>query len=79
MLKTKIAHAVVSSHLLEDQICRIPARVAGIKAQAAKNEITIKFLEPSSFEDIAAEANAWKKFMNEKAEPSLLDYLEHFD
>ena len=32
VLKTKIAHAVVSSHLLEDQLCLIPARVAGIKA-----------------------------------------------
>ena len=39
VVKTEIAHAAVSSHLLEDQICRIPARVAGIKSQAAKNEM----------------------------------------
>ena len=65
MLKTKIAYAIVSSHLLEDQIHLIPTRVAGIKAQAAKHEITIRFLEPSGFENIAADANEWKKFMNE--------------
>ena len=70
VLKTKIGHVVVSSHLLEDQLRLIPARVAGIKAQATKHEITITFLEPSGFENIAADANVWKKFMNEQAEPS---------
>ena len=70
VLKTEIAHAVVSSHLLEDQLRLIPAKVAGIKAQATKHGITIKFIEPSGFENIAANANAWRKFMNEQAEPS---------
>ena len=70
VLKIEIAHAVVSSHLLEDELRLISARVAGIKYQAAKHEITIIFLEPSSFENLAADANAWKKFMNEQAEPS---------
>ena len=70
VLKTEIAHVVVSSHLLEDQLRLIPAKVAGIKAQATKHGITIKFIEPSGFENIAANANAWKKFMNEKVEPS---------
>ena len=70
VLKTKIAHAAVSSHLLEDQLRLIPARVAGIKAQASKHEITIRFLEPSGFENIAADANAWRKFMNEQAGPT---------
>ena len=69
-LKLKIAHAAVSSHLLEDQLRLILVSVAGIKAQAAKHEITIRFLEPSSFENIATEANAWKKFMNEQSDPS---------
>ena len=52
VLKTEIAHATVSSHLLEDQLLLIPARVVGIKAQAAKHEITIRFLEPSGFENM---------------------------
>ena len=70
VLKTEITHASVSSHLLEDQLCMILARVVGIKDQAAKHEITIIFLEPSGFENIAADANAWRKFMNEQVEPS---------
>ena len=70
VLKTEITHAVVSIHLLEDQLCLIPSRIAGVKSQAAQHEITIRFLEPSSFENIAADANVWKKFMNEQAGPS---------
>ena len=70
VIKTEIAHAAVSSHLMEYQLYLILARVAGIKAQAAKHEITTRFLEPSGFENIAADANAWKKFMNEQVEPS---------
>ena len=58
VLKTEITHVVVSSHLLEYQLCLIPTRVAGIKAQDAKHEITIIFLKPFSFENIAADANA---------------------
>ena len=53
VLRIEIAHAAVSSHLLEDQLRLIPTRVEGIKAQAAKHEITIRFLEPSGFENIA--------------------------
>ena len=70
VLKTEIAHVEISNHLLEEQLRLIPARVAGIKAQAAKHEITIKFLEPFSFENIATNANAWRKFMNEQDETS---------
>ena len=60
----------MSVHLLEDQLRLIPARIAGVKAQAAQHEITIRFLEPSGFENIAEEANAWRKFINEQVEPS---------
>ena len=67
MLKTAIAQAAVSSHLLEDQLHLIPARVANIKAQVAKHEVTIRFLEPSEFETIVANANIWKKFINDVA------------
>ena len=75
ILKTEVAHAAVSIHLLEYQLCLIPARIAGIKTQAAQHEITIRFLEPSGFENIAAEENAWRKFMNEQVGPSQLDCL----
>ena len=57
ILKTEVAHAAVSIHLLEDQLHLIPARIAGIKTSAAHHEITIRFLEPSGFENIAIEAN----------------------
>ena len=67
MLKTAIAQAEVSSHLLEDQLWLIPARVENIRSQIAKHEITIKFLEPSGFETIATYANIWKKFINDVA------------
>ena len=49
VLKIAIAQATVSSHLLEDQLRLIPARVANIKSQVAKHEITIGFLDPSGF------------------------------
>ena len=67
ILKTKVAHAAVSIHLLEDQLCLIPAEIAGVKSQAAQHEITIRFLKPSGFENIVVEENIWRKFMNEQA------------
>ena len=70
ILKNAVAHAAMSIHLLEDQLCLIPARIEGVKTQATKYEINIRFLEPSRFETIAVDANAWKNFTNEKAEPS---------
>ena len=65
VLKIAIAQVAVSSHLLGDQLRLIPAKVANIKAQVAKHEITIRFLEPSGFETIATYANVWKKFIND--------------
>ena len=70
ILKTEVAHAAVSIHLLEDQLRLIPARIVSIKTQATQHEITIRFLEPSGFENIAAKENIWRKFMNEQAGPS---------
>ena len=78
VLKNAIAQATVSSHLLEDQRHLISARMENIKSQVVRYEITIRFLEPSSFENIATNANAWKKFMNEQAGPSQLDYSKRF-
>ena len=69
-LKNVIAQAAVSSHLLEDQVRLIPSRVANIKSQVAKHEITIRFLKPSGFETIATDANVWKKFINDQAGPT---------
>ena len=69
ILKTEVAqvaHAAISIHLLEYQLRLILTRIAGIKTQVAQHEITIKFLEPSGFENISAYANAWRKFMNEQ-------------
>ena len=47
-----------------------PARIEVVKNQAAKYEINIRFLEPSKFETISAEAKAWKKFFNDQVGPS---------
>ena len=70
MLKTAIAQVVVSNHLLEDQLRLIPAIMVNIKSQSAKHEITIIFLKPYGFENIATDANLWRRFMNEQAGPS---------
>ena len=70
ILKNAVAHATVSIHLMEDQLCLSPARIEGVRNQASKYEINIHFLEPSVFEGIAAEAQAWKKFINDQAGPS---------
>ena len=70
VLKIAIAQAKVSSHLLEDQLFLILARVTNIKFQAAKHDITIKFLEPSGFKTIATDANVWNKFINDQGGPT---------
>ena len=70
ILKNAVAHAAVSIHLLEDQLRLSPARIEGFKNQAAKYEISIYFLEPYYFESTAAEAQAWKNFINDQAGPS---------
>ena len=70
ILKNAVAHAAVSIHLLEDQMRLIPTNIEGVKTQASKYEIKIRFLEPSGFESIVAYANAWKNFINEQVGPS---------
>ena len=47
-----------------------PTKIEGVKNQATKYEINIRFLEPSGFEGIVAEAHAWKKFINDQVGPS---------
>ena len=41
ILKNAVTQATVSIHLLEDQLCLSPARIEGVKNQAAKYEINI--------------------------------------
>ena len=41
ILKNAVVHAAVSIHLLEDQMGLSPARIEGVKTQAAKYEINI--------------------------------------
>ena len=67
ILKNVVAQATVSIHLLEDQLFLSPSRIEGVKTQAAKYEINIRFLEPSGFEGIATDAHAWKKYINDQA------------
>ena len=65
-----MAHAAVSIHLLEEQLRLSLMRIEVIKNQDAKYEINIHFLEPSDFEGIAVESQAWKKFINDQESPS---------
>ena len=69
-MKDEVAHSAVVVQLLEDQLRLSSARIEVIKNQAAKFEINICFLEPSEFENIASEALAWKRFLNDQAGPS---------
>ena len=76
ILKDAVAHAAVSIHLLEGQLRLIPTKIEGVKTQATKYKINIRFLEPSGFENIETDANAWKKFPIEQAGPSSYNVLE---
>ena len=64
VLKSVIAQAAISNCLLEDQLRVLPARMANIKAQASKHEVTVRFLGPSDFELIVLDSMAWKQFIN---------------
>ena len=66
----EIGHTTVSVQLLEEQVRLNTARVEAIKNQAEKFELSIQFLEPSSFEGLAAEAIVWRKFLEDQAGPS---------
>ena len=70
ILKNEIGHTAVSVHLLEEQVRLNTARVEAIKNQAEKFELSIQFLEPSSFEGLAVEATTWRKFLENQAGPS---------
>ena len=70
VLKNKVGHAAVSMQFLEDQLRLGPARIEAIKNQVEKFEINIQFMEPCTFEGIATEAIAWKKFLDGQAGPS---------
>ena len=48
----------------------MPAMMANIKAQVAKHEVAVRFLEPSEFKKIVADANTWEQFINEVANPT---------
>ena len=68
VIKNMIAQVVVSNCLLEYQLQVIPKRMADIKTQVSKHEVTVWFLEPSEFEIIVLDAVAWKQFIIELTE-----------
>ena len=70
ILRSQVDHRAISILLLEDQLRLSMSRVEAIKKQAKKFEINIQFLEPCTFEGIAKEAAAWRKFLNSQAGPS---------
>ena len=70
VLKNEVGHVAVSMQFLEDQLWLSPARIEAIKNQVENFEINIQFLEPCTFEGIATEAAAWKKFLDSQERPS---------
>ena len=70
ILRNEIVHAAISVQLLEEQVRLNKARIEAIQKQADKFELNIQFLEPHSFESLAAEATAWRKFLENQAGPS---------
>ena len=70
ILRNEIGHTAISIQLLEEQVRLNPARIEAIRNQANKFELNIRFLEPNSFESLAAEAGAWRKFLENQAGPS---------
>ena len=44
--------------------------MANIKSQVAKHEVVVRFLEPSEFKTIVADANTWEQFTNEVDRPT---------
>ena len=70
ILREEIGHTAISIQLLEEQVRLNTARVEAIRNQAEKFELNIQFLEPHSFEGLAAEAAAWRKFLENQAGPS---------
>ena len=70
MIKNVISQDVVSNYLLEDQFQLLPTRMADIRAQDSKHEVTIRFLEPTEFEIIASDDKAWKQFIAELNGPT---------
>ena len=70
IMRNEVDHSAVSVQLLDDQLRLSAARIEAIKNQAEKFEINIQFFEPCSFEGLAAEASAWKKFLEPQVGPS---------
>ena len=68
--RNEIGHAAISVQLLEEQVRLNTSRIEAIRKQADKFELNIQFLEPNSFESLAAEAAAWRKFLEDQAGPS---------
>ena len=64
ILRSQVDHPAISVLLLEDQLHLSTSRVKAIKKQAEKFEINIQFLKPCTFEGIANEAAAWRKFLD---------------
>ena len=69
-IKNAISQAAVNNHLLEYQLRLLPSRKANIKSQVAKYEFIVRFIEPSEFKTIVADANTWDQFINEVARPT---------
>ena len=65
VIKNVIAQVAVSNFLLEYQLRLLPTRMADIRAQISKHEVTVRFLVPAEFEIIAYDAKAWTQLISD--------------
>ena len=70
VIKSMVAQYVVSNCILEDRLRVTPPRVADIKTQLSKHEVTVRLLEPTYFVIINSDVMAWKQFFNELIGPT---------
>ena len=69
-VKTWLAQASISKHLLEVMYRLTPTKVADVESQLTVHEVTVRLMEPVDYRTIAPKANAWGKYISNPAGPT---------
>ena len=69
-VKTWLAEASISNHLLEDLYRLTLAKVTKVESELAIHEVTVRLMEPLDYRTIAEEANAWGEYISRPARPT---------
>ena len=67
VVKSWIAQASISNHLLEDLYRVTPPKMAEVESQLAVHEVTVRLLEPVDYRTIIKEANSWGEYISRPA------------